>query len=85
MKTFIQKLNSRKFLAALAGMIGGVVLIANGSTTEGTTALVGSILGYLAAEGLVDLAAVRAASETVYEPPVAEEKADQADDFGFCD
>lgn len=63
MKTFIQKLNSRKFIAALAGMIGGILLIANGSTTEGTTALVGSILGYLAAEGLVDLAAVKAAAE----------------------
>ena len=60
MKTLAEKLSSRKFLAALAGIIGGIALIVSGNTTEGTTALVGSILGYLAAEGLVDLAAVRA-------------------------
>ena len=63
MKTLAQKLSSRKFIAALGGIVGGILLIANGNTTEGTTALVGSILGYLAAEGLVDLAAVRATAE----------------------
>ncbi|MBQ7660997.1 MAG: hypothetical protein IJS44_02960 [Clostridia bacterium] len=80
MKTLLQKLNSRKFITALVGMVGGILLIANGNTTEGTTALVGSILGYLAAEGLVDLAAVKKTAEKT-----AENEVERNDDFGYSD
>ncbi len=59
MKTLKQKLTSRKFLIAVAGVVSGIVLIANGSVTEGTTAITASILGYLATEGIIDFAAVK--------------------------
>ena len=44
-------------------MVSGIVLVANGSTTEGVTAIVTSVVAYLAAEGLVDMAAVKKQSE----------------------
>ena len=53
-----QKLTSRKLWVAIAGVIAGIVLIVVGNTVEGTTTLVASILGYLAAEGLIDAKAV---------------------------
>lgn len=53
-----QKLTSRKLWVAITGVIAGVVLIAVGNKVEGTTTLVASILGYLAAEGLIDAKAV---------------------------
>jgi uncharacterized membrane protein YebE (DUF533 family) len=53
-----EKLTSRKLWVAIAGVIAGVVLIANKNTIEGTTTIVASILGYLAAEGYIDAKAV---------------------------
>ena len=53
-----QKLTSRKLWVAITGVIAGIVLIAVGNKVEGTTTLVASILGYLAAEGLIDAKAV---------------------------
>ena len=69
MKNLKAKFTSRKFLMALAGVIGGAVLIACGSTAEGTTALITSVLGYLVAEGYVDAKAVTDAlsKENTYE------------------
>ena len=49
------KFTSRKFLTALSGVITGIFLILMGDTTEGTTAVVSSVVAYLAAEGLVDM------------------------------
>ena len=63
MKTMKTKLTSRKFLVAVAGVVSGILLIVNGSTTEGVTAIVTSVVAYLAAEGLVDMAAVKKQSE----------------------
>ena len=57
------KFTSRKFLVAIAGVVSGIVLIVNGNTTEGTTAIVTSIVAYLAAEGLIDAKAVNKATE----------------------
>lgn len=59
MKSLKTKLTSRKFLVAAAGVVSGIVLIADGSTAEGVTAIVTSVVAYLAAEGLVDMAAVK--------------------------
>lgn len=60
MKTeILKKLVSRKFIAAAVGVICGIVLALEGNETEGVTAIVASILGYLAAEGYVDAAAVK--------------------------
>lgn len=57
------KLTSRKFLVAVAGIVSGIALVAGGSVNEGVTAIVASTVAYLAAEGLIDLAAVRNFSE----------------------
>ncbi len=55
-----EKFTSRKFLIAVGGIAGGVLLILGGNISEGVTAIVTSVVGYLAAEGLIDLAAVKA-------------------------
>lgn len=57
------KLTSRKFLVTVAGIVSGIVLIANGSITEGVTMVATSVVAYLAAEGLIDMAAVKNAAE----------------------
>ena len=65
MKNLVTKLTSRKFLVALAGVISGAVLAASGNVTEGVATVIASVLGYLAAEGLIDAAAVKATAEKV--------------------
>ena len=57
------KLTSRKFLVAVAGIASGVVLIAGGSTAEGATMIATSVVAYLAAEGIIDMAAVKNAAD----------------------
>ncbi len=59
MKNFKEKLTSRKFLVAVAGVISGIVLILNGNSTEGMGAVVASVLGYLVAEGYIDAKALK--------------------------
>ncbi len=59
MNTLKPKLTSRKFLVAVAGIVSGIVLLSNGSTTEGMTTIVASVVAYLAAEGLIDFAGVK--------------------------
>ena len=63
MESTLKKVSSRKFLVAASGVVSGIVLIAGGNTTEGVTAIVTSVVAYLAAEGLVDMAAVKKQSE----------------------
>ena len=63
MNSVLKKVSSRKFLVAVSGIVGGIVLICGGNTTEGVTAIVSSVVAYLAAEGLVDMAAVKKQSE----------------------
>lgn len=55
-----EKLTSRKFLVAVAGIITGIILMLTGNTGEGATTLTASILGYLVAEGYIDAKAVSA-------------------------
>lgn len=59
MKDLKTKLTSRKFMVAVAGIIGGTLLIAAGNITEGATMIATSVVAYLAAEGLIDMAAVK--------------------------
>ncbi len=61
MKEFLRKVGSRKFLVAVTGVVSGIVLIVGGNVTEGVTAIVASVVAYLAAEGIVDMAAVKKA------------------------
>ena len=63
MENVLKKVSSRKFLVAVSGVVSGIVLIVSGNTTEGVTAIVTSVVAYLAAEGLVDMAAVKKQSE----------------------
>lgn len=60
-----RKLTSRKFLTAVAGVITGIALIINGNTTEGTAAVITSIVAYIAAEGLIDAKAVGDVAQNV--------------------
>lgn len=61
------KLTSRKLWVAIAGIVAGIVLIANGNTVEGTSTLVASIVGYLLAEGIIDAKAVKSVIDSVEE------------------
>ena len=63
MKDIKTKLTSRKFLVAVAGIVSGIFLIAEGSVTEGVTMVATAVVAYLAAEGLIDMAAVRDAAK----------------------
>ena len=62
---FKQKLKSRKFLAALTGLITGIVLIIAGDKTEGITAVVSSVVAYCAAEGYVDGQVIKSRIENI--------------------
>lgn len=60
MKEYLKtKFTSRKFIACLAGVLTGLGLILSQNTVEGATTVVVSIISYLAAEGLIDAAAVK--------------------------
>ena len=59
MRSFIDKLKSRKFLACIAGVATGIALIATGNTIEGAASVIASVVGYIAAEGYVDGKAVK--------------------------
>lgn len=50
----IKKFTSRKFIAMLSGVLTGTAVILMGQTVEGLTAVVASVITYLAAEGLID-------------------------------
>lgn len=68
MKEIIKsKLSSRKFWVAVVGIISGVVLIVNGNTVEGTSTLIASVVGYLLAEGIIDVKAVNTVIDSVEE------------------
>ena len=60
----MKKLSSRKFIIAVSGIVSGIVLIISGSVTEGVSAIIASVIGYLAAEGYVDAKAVKAALDS---------------------
>ena len=67
MKDLKTKLTSRKFMVAVAGIVSGIVLLVNGSTTEGMATIIASVIAYLAAEGYIDAKAVRATTEKIEE------------------
>lgn len=67
MKALMKKLTSRKFLAAMAGVVSGIVVVASGSTTEGITAIITSVVAYLIAEGYIDAKAIKTAAEVAQE------------------
>ena len=78
------KLTSRKFLVAVAGIVSGIVLIAGGNTTEGVATVIASVIAYLAAEGYIDAAAVKATTEKI-EEAVEETETDETVPIGFTE
>ena len=82
MENVLKKVSSRKFIVAVSGVVSGIVLVVNGSTTEGVTAIVTSVVAYLAAEGLVDMAAVK---KTVAQAESVADKMDDEDVGGMTD
>lgn len=66
MKEFLKKLTSRKFLAALAGIVTGLSMIFGLdeniiTTVAGAVTALGSVVVYVAAEGKIDAEAVKQA------------------------
>lgn len=63
----MEKLTSRKLWASIIGVVTGLMMYFTGDKTEGTALIISSILGYLAAEGIIDAAATKNVIETVDE------------------
>ena len=68
MQTFIRKITSRKFLAALAGVATGLAMVFGVdetaiSTVAGAVTTVACVVSYIMSEGMVDAAAVGAAKD----------------------
>lgn len=69
---WIRKLTSRKFWAAIAGFVTGLIIAFGGSEATATqvTALImagASVVAYILGEGLIDAASVK--QENLKEPP----------------
>ena len=67
MRAFKDKLKSRKFLMALAGLLTGVAILISGNMTEGLITLLTSIISYVIAEGYIDGKSVQSIAESVIE------------------
>lgn len=70
MKTFIQKLSSRKLWLALAGVVTGLAMVFGVdegavATVAGAVTAVVSVVTYVTTEGRIDAAAVKTAVENV--------------------
>jgi phage shock protein PspC (stress-responsive transcriptional regulator) len=68
MKTLVQKLQSRKLWAAVAGIVTGLAMVFGldegiMSTVSGAVVAVSSVITYIIAEGRIDAEAVKAAIE----------------------
>ena len=66
MKNLKEKLTSRKFLVAAAGVVSGLILIISGNVEEGSTTIIASAVAYLAAEGIIDAVAVKKAVDEAW-------------------
>jgi hypothetical protein len=75
----MSKFTSRKFLAAIAGVLTGIALIVSGNTIEGASTVITSIVAYIVAEGYVDGKAVKNTIETTQD--VLNEVAKDFEDF----
>ena len=70
MKSFYEKITSRKFLAALAGLITGLAMVFGleesvMTTVSGAVVAVASLITYIVTEGRIDAEAVGNAAEKV--------------------
>lgn len=72
MKTLKEKLTSRKFLAAVAGLVAGLAMVFGLDESiitqvSGAVVSVASVIAYIITEGKIDAAAVGQAAEDVVE------------------
>ena len=72
MKSFLSKLTSRKFLAAIAGLVSGIAMVFGLDESiitqvSGAVISVASVIAYIVTEGKIDAAAVGQAAEDVAE------------------
>lgn len=72
MKTFKDKITSRKFLAAIAGLVTGLAMVFGLdesiiSQVSGAVVSVASVIAYIITEGKIDAAAVGQSAEDVAE------------------
>ena len=79
MRTFWQKVTSRKFLAALVGIITGLAMVFGLdqniiTTISGAVMALASVIVYIATEGKIDAAAVGEAAKKVEDARDALEK-----------
>ena len=64
-KDLTKKFSSRKFIACIGGVVGGIVLILSGNALEGTAAVIASVVTYICAEAGIDKAAVKNTLESI--------------------
>ncbi len=67
MKEILARLMSRKFIVAISGIVGGIMLLVNDNVTEGFVAIISSVVAYIAAEGMVDMVSVKNAAKNTQE------------------
>ena len=60
-----KKFSSRKFIACIGGVVGGIVLILSGNALEGTAAVIASVVTYICSEAGIDNAAVKNTLESI--------------------
>ena len=70
MRTFWQKINSRKFWACVAGVVAGLAMVFGLdetiiTTVAGAVTAIASLVTYIVTEGKIDAAAVAKAAEAV--------------------
>lgn len=61
MTDLLRKFTSRKFIAMLTGVLTGLGVVIAGNLYEGLSAVLLSVLTYLAAEGIIDAKALSCA------------------------
>ena len=59
MRNFAEKLNSRKFVACISGVLTGIALLISGNIIEGAVTVIASIGVYITAEGYIDAQSVK--------------------------
>lgn len=73
------KYTSRKFIAALTGMIAGALMILSGNVTQGTAAIVSSVAFYCIAEGIIDARSLKIMAEIASDDSGKNERGNEND------
>lgn len=50
---------SKKLTTAFTGILSGLALVFSGNKTEGTATIISSVIAYIVAEGLIDMASIK--------------------------